>query len=63
MLLELEKTFGYLDEMDLNIGSMTSEELETINDRIVTIIFNDNSIHIGDGNKISESVIADRFNG
>lgn len=56
-LLLLEKEFGCLDELDLSNSNKTDYEINEIAQKIAVIIYNDNSIKIGDGNKISHSDI------
>lgn len=51
----LEKEFGNLDELDIDLTSINSEYIEVIGDKIVNIIFVDNSFSIGDNNTISDS--------
>lgn len=54
----LEKNYGNLDEMYIDFSDDDKKE-ETIKD-INKVIYNDNSIHIGDGNKINESIVGDK---
>ena len=56
-LLLLEKEFGCLDELDLSDSNKTELEINEIAQKIAVIIYNDNSIKIGDENKISHSDI------
>lgn len=58
MLMILEKEFGSLDELDIDITSKTDEEIQDINDRILVLVYNDNSVSIGDRNKIKDTTIA-----
>lgn len=55
-LLLLEKEFGNLDELDIDISSKSKEELESIIQSIQINLY-DNSISIGDNNKIKNSDI------
>lgn len=57
-LLLLEKEFGCLDELDLSDSNKTEYEINEIAQKIAVIIYNDNSIKIGDGNKFSHSDIS-----
>lgn len=57
ILLLLEKEFGILDDLDINWDSKTENEQRDIVKEI-TIIFQDNSVFIGSGNKIKDSTIA-----
>ena len=58
MLMILEKEFGCLDELDIDITTKSKEEIEAINNRILILVYNDNSVSIGDGNKIKGTTIA-----
>lgn len=58
MLMILEKEFGCLDELDIDITTKSKEEIEAINNRILVLVYNDNSVSIGDGNKIKRTTIA-----
>ena len=55
VLIALDKAYGCLDELDIDLSSKTEAEVKAVNNKIVNII--DNSIHIGDGNKIDKSEI------
>lgn len=61
ILLLLEKEFGCLDELDLEMGQKTQEDINSINNRINIIVYNDNSVAIGDNNKIEDATIASKF--
>ena len=56
-LLVLEKEFGCLDELDLDVASKDESEIQKIVDKIIVIIYNDRSINIGDGNKFKDTTI------
>ena len=58
MLMILEKEFGCLDELDIDTTTKSKEEIEAINNRILVLVYNDNSVSIGDGNKIKGTTIA-----
>ena len=58
MLMILEKEFGCLDELDIDTTTKSEEEIEAVNNRILVLVFNDNSVTIGDGNKIKGTTIA-----
>ncbi len=58
ILMILEKEFGSLDELDIDIKTKSKEEIEAINNRILVLVYNDNSVSIGDGNKIKDTTIA-----
>lgn len=55
-LLFLEKEFGNLDELDIDISTKNEEEIKTIVQRIQVNLY-DNSITIGDGNKFKDTEI------
>ena len=57
-LIVLEKEFGNLDELDIDITAKTSDELKSIIDKLIVIVYNDNSVSVGDGNRIKNSAIA-----
>ena len=50
ILVELEKNFGCLDDMDINLKEIESENIKDINDRITQIVYTDNSTNIGNNN-------------
>ena len=54
ILLRLEKEFGNLDELDINIDRYGNENLHDFNQSLITIAF-DNSTKIGNDNKIKSS--------
>ena len=54
ILLRLEKEFGNLDELDINLDSYENEKLKNFNQSLITIVF-DNSTKIGNENKIESS--------
>lgn len=51
----LEKEFGNLDELDIDLASKSSEQIEDIGIKIVNIISVDNSVSVGNDNNISDS--------
>ncbi len=53
----LEKEFGVLDDLDINWDSKTENEQNVIIEKII-VIFQDNFVTIGDGNKIKDTIIA-----
>lgn len=57
VLMLLEKKFGNLDELDIDVESKDNEEIENIKNAIYVMIFNDNSVIIGNNNKIKDSTI------
>lgn len=62
MLMILEKEFGCLDELDIDTTAKSEEEIEAISNQILVLVFNDNSVTIGDGNKIKDTTIASDIN-
>lgn len=61
ILAFLEKKFGLLDELDIDVEAKTDEEIKEIINHIYYIIFNDNSVEIGDKNKINNSTISSQI--
>lgn len=57
ILYFLEKQFGNLDDLDIDIESKSDEELERIINHIYVMIYNDNSVTLGNNNKIKDSNI------
>jgi hypothetical protein len=58
ILMFLEKEFGVLDDLDIDVDSKSDKEKEKIVKQLHVIIFNDNRVSIGDGNRIKDSNIA-----
>lgn len=58
ILILLEKEFGNLDELDLDVSSKTDDEIKAIAEKIIVIVYHDNSVTIGNDNKIKNSTIA-----
>lgn len=58
VLILLEKEFGTLDELDIDLNTKSDDEREGIIKQLQVIVFNDNSVSIGDGNKIKNSNIS-----
>jgi hypothetical protein rflaF_00555 len=58
--LMLEKEFGVLDDLDIEWDGKTEDEQKVIIEKI-TVIFQDNSVSIGNGNKIKNSTIASKY--
>lgn len=54
----LEKQFGVLDELDIDVGAKTEAEQNEILEHISTLIYNDNRITIGDNCKIKDTTIS-----
>ena len=55
VLIKLDKEYGNLDDLDIDDSDVSEEEKETINKTVNNFIFNDNSVTIGDKNKIDDS--------
>lgn len=58
ILLVLEKRYGNLDELDININDKNKDERTAIIKQIIYIIYNDNSVEIGNNNRIKDTTIA-----
>lgn len=58
VLLMLEKEFGNLDELDVDLSSKSDDEIKEIENNIYLILYQDNSITIGDNNRIDDSTIS-----
>lgn len=57
VLCFLEKGFGLLDDLDIDVCSKSEEEKEEIVKQLYVIVFNDNSVNIGNENRIKDSNI------
>lgn len=57
VLLTIDKEYGNFDDLDVAITDKTPEDVKTINIQINKLIYGDNSIKIGDNNKIDKSKI------
>lgn len=57
VLIKLDKEYGCLDDLDINTAIKTSEEIEEINKTVNNYIYVDNSVTVGDKNKIEGSKI------
>lgn len=57
VLIQLDKSYGCLDDLDIDITAKTLEEVNKINTIINNFIFTDNSVQIGDKNKIEDTSI------
>ena len=55
VLILLEQEFGNLDDLDLNTSTKTTDDIENIANKIIVIVYNDQSVRIGDNNKIKDS--------
>ncbi|WP_288222486.1 hypothetical protein [uncultured Clostridium sp.] len=67
MLIKLENEFGNLDELDISKSMAIKNNVDTIKGEIICMIYNDQSISIGDKNKIKNtdiiSNVKEWFNG
>lgn len=54
----LEKQFGNLDDLDIDVESKSDDELKQICQKLHIIIYNDNRVTVGNNNKIKDSKIA-----
>ena len=63
ILRYLEKQFGSesIDDLDIDLNSKSKEELEEITNHIYVMIYNDQSVTVGDKNKIKGSNIASKI--
>lgn len=57
VLIQLDKSYGCLDDLDIDITGKTHEEVTEINTTINNYIFTDNSVRIGDKNRIEDTGI------
>ena len=57
VLIKLDKEYGCLDDLDVDISAKTPEEIAEINKTVNNYIYIDNSIKVGDKNKIESSEI------
>jgi hypothetical protein len=54
----LEKQFGNLDELDIDVDNKSEQELKEIVNHIYVLIYNDQSVTIGKDNEFNNSNIA-----
>ena len=57
IFIQLDKTYGCLDDLDIDTDCISPEEIAATNTTINKYIYVDNSINIGDKNKIDGSEI------
>lgn len=57
VFLKLDKEYGCLDDLDVDITKKSLEEVEKINKIVNNYIFVDNSVNVGDKNKLKRSGI------
>lgn len=55
IFIQLDKTYGCLDELDIDMNCFAAEDVATTNATINEYIYVDNSINIGDKNKIESA--------
>ena len=53
VLIELDKEFGCLDNLDIDT---TGKKLEELNNKLNIIIYEDNSVAIGNNNKLKNNL-------
>ena len=58
IFLILEKEFGSLDELDIDMTNKNEKQIEQIKEQINIYIFNDNSIKVGNENKIKGNLLS-----
>ena len=62
MLLLLEKEFGNLDGLDIDVDSKDESQLDNIHNSLCVMVFNDNSVTIGNNNKLRDTTIVANVN-
>lgn len=60
VFIKLDKEYGNLDNLDIDTTAKTVDQINQINTIINNFIYTDNSISIGDKNRIENSKIFDR---
>lgn len=58
VLLLLEREFGVLDELDIDLSTKDEKEIENITNNIMVILYSDNSVTIGDNNRMKDTNIS-----
>lgn len=58
ILICLEREFGNLDALDIDIDSKNEQELKEITNHIYVMIYNDQSVIIGNNNEFKDSNVA-----
>ncbi len=61
LLCYIEKQFGNLDDLNIDVDGKSEDELKKIIKQVYVIIYNDQSVAIGDKNKIKDSSIASKI--
>lgn len=62
MLLLLEKEFGNLDGLDIDVDSKDESQLDNIHNSLCVMVFNDNSVTIGNNSKLRDTTIVANVN-
>lgn len=57
IFLKLDKEYGGLDDLDVDTTAKTPDEVDAINKVVNNYIFIDNSVNVGDRNKLKGSGI------
>lgn len=55
VLIKLDKEYGSIDDLDIDVSKKTEKEIRSTNFQINKLIVYDNSISMRDGNEISKS--------
>jgi hypothetical protein len=58
VLLLLEKEFGNLDDLDIDLTSKSNDEIQNIASNIMILLYNNNSIVIGNNNRMKDTSIS-----
>lgn len=58
IFLLLEKEFGCLDDLDIDLGARDKKDVENISNNIYLFIYNDKSLTIGNENEVKNSTLA-----
>ena len=58
VFIELDRSYGNLDELDVNLENKSASEIDSINGKLLSIVI-DKSVHIGDGNTIKNGKIGE----
>ena len=58
ILRYLEKQFGNLNELDIDVNNKSEQELKEIVNHIYVLLYNDQSVTIGNDNEFNNSNIA-----
>lgn len=58
VFLLLEKEFGNLDDLDIDLTSKSNDEIQNIASNIMILLYNNNSIVIGNNNRMKDTSIS-----